>query len=540
MSLGSFLANVDDRLNPIVVKELRQAVQGRFVTVVLMIFLVLQLVFLGLYLLLGEVGGAAADLEADHGRTAFSVLQAILLGTCMIFLPAYAGIRLGAERSDTNVDLLFITTLRPRAIIAGKFWASLILGILIFSACAPFMTFTYLLRGVDLMSILLVLGIDFLVVIATVQLAIFLGAVPGNRIIKSLLGVVGLGVLVFVFAMTLSTSMFLLLEGASFSLMDSPEFWAVFCTILAGGVTVFGLLFTWSVAMISPPSANKALPSRVFLLFAVPATALVVGYWNYRSRLFDVPLNAWLIFMGVVSCLQIMIAINEREYWTPRVGRTIPRHWWLRLPAFFLYSGAAGGLLFALALFGMTWSGFLAIRSLAPATFAGSILYSGGGPFAPARFLDVTRNILHIVSLFGLYFLAYSMTAVLCRRLMYRRVRIADTWLLMVFILAVGCAVPLVLSYTLHGQHWRYAEQYYWFLPNPIAAAIAVGENNIVQKQVFLLFVSIWAGLVTLANVPWFWKQVLRFRPFVSNPAVARAVPVLAVAAPAESTRTAP
>jgi hypothetical protein len=537
MSLGSFLAKVDDRLNPIVVKELRQAVQGRFVTVVLMIFLVLQLVFLGLYLVLAEVGARTADLDSDHGRTVFTVLQVILLGTCLLFLPAYAGIRLGAERSDTNVDLLFVSTLKPRAIISGKVWASLILVILIFSACAPFMIFSYLLRGLDLFSILLVLGIDFLVVVATVQLAIFLGAVPGNRIIKALLGVVALWILISILWMTVAGTVVLLMEGASSSLADSPAFWGFFCSAVAAGATLVGLFFTWSVAMISPPSANRALPSRIFLLFAVPIVAAIFGYWHYHSgtERFQPLLNLWIVFMGFLSCLQIMIAINEREYWTPRVGRTIPRHWWLRPPAFLLYSGSAGGMLFALLVFGLTWAGFLVIRAQAPS--APAVSY-GGGSYYP-RFYDPALTTLHVISILALYVYAYAMTAVLFRRLARRHVRIADTWLLMIFIVALGCAVPLVLSYVLHADRWRYGDLYYWFLTNPISAAISVGEHNVFQYRTFFVFVGIWAGLVTVANVSWFVRQVLRFRPYIANPDVGRAVPVLATLSAAEETRTA-
>src|SRR5262249_53147560 len=144
------------------------------------------------------------------GREIFEVLQGILLGTCMLLIPTYAGVRLAAEHSDSNVDLLFISTLRPRAIIAGKFQAPVVLILLILSACAPFMTFTYLLRGIDIPSILLVLGLDFLAVLLGTQLAIFLGAVPANWGLKVLLGLAGLGCLGLLFGFALEGSIELL------------------------------------------------------------------------------------------------------------------------------------------------------------------------------------------------------------------------------------------------------------------------------------------------------------------------------------------
>src|SRR5215472_11933563 len=189
MNSAGFMARLDDLFNPIVVKELRQAVKNRAVLAALLLFLLLQLGILLFSLFLGE-RRAVNFVNLYAGREIFEVLQGILLGTCMLLIPTYAGVRLAAEHSDSNVDLLFISTLRPRGIIAGKLQASVVLILLIFSACAPFMTFTYLLRGIDIPSILLVLAVDFLAVMLGTQLAIFLGAVSVNWGLKVLLGLV--------------------------------------------------------------------------------------------------------------------------------------------------------------------------------------------------------------------------------------------------------------------------------------------------------------------------------------------------------------
>jgi hypothetical protein len=532
MSHAGILEGLDDRLNPIVVKELRQAVQGRFVTTILLIFLFVQLVVLGGYLILAEVGAGANDLEAQHGRTVFTILQGILLFTCMIFLPLYAGVRLGAERSDTNVDLLFITTLRPRAIISGKLAAGLLLALVIFSACAPFMVFTYLLRGVDLFSILLVLGIDFGVVMLTVQLSIFLGALPGNRLVKALVGVVGLAALLLGFGGTLWLTIMLLMEASTASLADSPSFWAVLCCATAAGLTLFGLLFTWSVAMVSPPSANRALPSRLWLLLAWVGTGAVFGWWNYRLALAgEGPLMLWIILIGTLCCLQLIIAVNERERWSPRVARTIPRHWWLRLPAFLVYSGSAGGVLLALLLFGLTCAAVLGWQEWLPVPIT---LSRSGRPLNPAQ------RTLEIVAIVGLYVYAYALTAVLLRRAAIMRVRIVDTWVLVFFLAVIGCALPLMVAFIVGGGRllWGSEAMYYWLVTNPIAAGIEVGNHGR-YLWLFVGVAGVWAGMVTLLNLPWFVGQMARFRPFVGG-TVVRVAPVLTAAEAMDVTKTAP
>jgi hypothetical protein len=536
MSRPGLLERLDDRLNPIVVKELRQAVQGRFVTVVLLLFLFVQLVVLGLYLLLNEVGARPDDLEAQHGRAAFTILQAILLGTCMIFLPLYAGVRLGAERSDTNVDLLFISTLRPRAIISGKLWAALVLALVIFSACAPFMTFTYLLRGLDLFSILLVLGIDFAAVVVAVQMAIFLASVPGHWLIKALIGLIGLGALIIICTYTVIGTVALLSFFSVSSLADSLNFWVVLSCCVAGGVTATGLFFTWSVALISPPSANRALPSRLFLLAAwLGSGAVFVGWQVLAPEWYDL-VSVWAIGMAGLCCLQVIIAINEREQWTPRVGRTIPGPWPLRVPAFLVYSGAAGGLTFAVLLFVATWLGAggavrLRYDALEPPGAYGVVI---------SRVYQHYQTVFAILWMIGLYTWAYAMTAVLLRRLSGRRVRVVDTWILMIFLVAIGSALPLLLSVAFLGRTPDFYRQYYWYLTNPGSAAVAAGEPpGMGPVNAFAWFVTVWALLVTAVNALWYVRQVLRFRPYVSVASVVKAPPVPVTAAEMDTTRTA-
>ena len=182
-SITHTLENIGNSLNPIVIKELRQAVHGKFLAAVLLIFLGIQLLTVGLFLTNDSVSWSF-----DAGRNIFKTLASMLLVTCLILVPAYTGLRLAIERSDANVDLLFITTLRPRSIIWGKFFAALVFTALLYSVCMPFITLTYLLRGIDLPSIFVLLALNFIVVAVAIQCTILLGCLPANRVFKIILG----------------------------------------------------------------------------------------------------------------------------------------------------------------------------------------------------------------------------------------------------------------------------------------------------------------------------------------------------------------
>jgi hypothetical protein len=539
MKPPGILTKLDDALNPIVVKELRQAVQSRFVVAVLLLFLALQLLVMGIFLIVNSIDGRLERSDFQAGRDVFALLQGVLLTTCMLFVPAYTGFRLAAEHSDTNTDLLFITTLPGRAIISGKFAAAVVLAVMIFSACTPFMAFTYFLRGIDLPSIFFVITLDFVVVLGSVMLTIFLAVIPGNRVLKALLGLVGLIVLLVVLFMTLSSTL-MLLEFGVVGMFETREFWIVIACMSLGFAGLIALLYTWSVALVNPPSANRALPSRLMLTALWAVSGGLVWYFS-RQLGHEGPLGSWVVCTVPLLALYVVIAINERERWTPRVARTIPRRWWLRVPAFLFYSGAAGGILHALLLFALT--GVIVLL-----WFDGTWVSHGYGPMGPAGrgAPPYLRNYLllsfEVVAMLFLYIYCYGLTAVALRRLLLPKEQAIFTWVVAAFLMAVGSAVPLLLAFLVHGSRWNFYSDYGWMLFNPIAGMIAAGEGATRPhvRDFFFLTVLVWAAVATLLNLPWFFRQMARFRPYVAGrtPAPVPA-PVAVNAAPGDVTRSA-
>ena len=497
MKPPGIVEKLDDAINPIVVKELRQAVRSRFVVAVILLFLILQLTFLGIYLTFAGLSGWLDSIDYQAGRDVFTWLQVILLATCMLFLPAYAGARLAAERSEVNTDLLFITTLQPRKIISGKLASSVVLAVMIFSACAPFMAFTYFLRGIDLVSIFFVIAIDFLVVIGSVHLMVFLAVIPANRVLKAFLGVVGFAMLVLIFIFTLVGTISMVQFGLS-PMFEDREFWSICATVILDFVGECGLLYTWAVALISAPSANRVLPMRIFMLTFGIVSGVAHAFIAYTTRE-EEPFQAWILLMGEMAGLALFIAVNERQSWTPRVSRTIPRNVLLRIPAFFFYSGAAGGVLFAGLLVGI----------MALGTWLFKIWYAAVGGTLTAT----TDDFFNCIAIVILYIYCYGMTAILIRSWLMPGLHSIYTWVVMIFLLAFGSLLPLLVSGLLFLGRWNYNEHFVWALGNPGFAIYEFADRHI-DEAAFLVFAGCWAGLVTVLNIPWFFRQIRAFRPF--------------------------
>jgi len=69
--VSDFLNRLGDRVNPIVVKEMRQAVNSRLVGVTLLMFLAIQLVVMTIQLTTQAEGGHANDPSQRLGREVF-------------------------------------------------------------------------------------------------------------------------------------------------------------------------------------------------------------------------------------------------------------------------------------------------------------------------------------------------------------------------------------------------------------------------------------------------------------------------------------
>jgi hypothetical protein len=531
MKAPGILERLDDALNPIVVKELRQAVHSRFVTAVLMFFLIVQLLVIGIYLMVVAAWGQIESIEFQAGREVFSWLQGILLATCMLFLPLYTGVRLAAERSEVNTDLLFITTLRPRAIISGKLISAVVLAVLIFSACTPFMAFTYFLRGIDWPSILLIITGDFLVVIGSVQIMLFIAVIPANRLFKAFLGLIGLGALGFIFAGAFGTSMMILWQGELIRMLhaDLAWFWVTVGMFVTGIVGFGGLFFTWSVALISPPSANRSLSVRLYMVgfwLVSGALAWLASTW-VRS---EIPFAIWTAVMLMLWTLGLIISINERERWSPRIARSIPR-WYLRPLALLFYSGAAGGVLLSAIMLGWTALAVFIFRdAAAPAA----------GPFG-LRW-EFLLDTLRVMGILALYLSCYAMTAVFIRTWLLRGVPADFTWIVMLVVTAAGSIVPFLIAFALFYREWDYGTHYVWFLGNPVAAMLEMAFSyRSRHAEVFAYFAAGWAALIVLVNLPWFFSQLRRFRP-ASGVAVAPSgvAPSALTSVPLDATQTAP
>jgi hypothetical protein len=492
LKAGGFRAWIGDAINPIVVKELRQASQSRFVTAMLMTLLSIQLVALGIYLLFG----GEETTNFDAGRQVFTVLLGVVFGAGMLFTPLYTAIRLAAERSDAQVDLFFITTIKPRRIITGKLAAATAINALMFSACLPFMTLTYFLRGIDLPSIFVLMAICFLTIIACSQLAIFVACMPINRIFKIALGLACL-IFFFIIYVALMSSVGRILFFGVGGQFDSWEFWQAALTALGIVGALCGLLFFLSVALISPHASNRALPARLYLTAVWLASGIIASVWSATIGNYE-PVDNWMVLNSIVFIVSLFVAVSERDTLGRRVRLAIPVSRWKRFFAFFFFSGTASALAWAWVMIGLTLAWVGAWRKI----------------FGSMNGLDSLGDDATWMSGVAAGVFCYAACGALLRRRLFSRVGVELNWLFGAVLMGIGGIVPFLIGALFFlGSNWQLEEYGYWLIGNPFAwwnkpfrslyAAVGIG----------------WSAIIVLLCRRWFIERVRSFRPLNTDPA---------------------
>ncbi len=490
---------LDDALNPIVVKELRQAVRGRFLAGILIFFLALQLITLGIFLLTKGISSIDLVGGESYGEDVFGILVAFLFFATVFCVPVYAAVRIYAERAGDQMALFFVSTLAPHRIVAGKLASNLVLTLLLFSACLPYLSFTYYLRGIDLPTVFVALAAGLLASALAIQGTIFLASLPVSRVLRILIGLGGLGGLMALF-MTSAGAAFAMAESGVGSLLATWDFWGPALGVLGLGASIFGLVFFLSVAVITHAAANRARPVRLYALAVWLVSGGAIAYACFAYGAADV-VDVWLRLTLTLLAGSLLIAGCGRDRMSVRVQGEVPAAPVRRLASFFLFSGSANGLAFAGLLIALTVAaGQIFDRQLGGALRGVQIRLLG----------------------FCAYVFTYALLAALLQRhWLHRWFKRPHTWVLTLVLIAFFSLVPPIAGFLIAPDALARSLDFgLWTIFNPFGPF----QHNASELAIRFSLGS--AAIMTIFAGPWLLAQVRAFRP-PDTPQAEVAVPAL-------------
>jgi hypothetical protein len=352
--VDSLLEQCGEWFNPILVKECRQALKSRqFVST---FFLMLAACWFW-SMLCGARFGPDMAYDAVGGEALYGYCMILSFPLCVI-VPFMAFRSLAIEREDKTFELLAITALSPRQIIGGKFASALLQMMLFFSAAVPCFAFSYLLRGIDVATILFVLNYQFLSSMLLTMSALMLATVAKDRFWQMLITVSLIIGLFLCFMFSLPLIYFLIREVRLEQMFSSQEFFIVNLGIITALLSTTVLFYLAAASQVTFASDNRstALRACACLQFALFIGWVSLLFASLNQGLMSTPLIAErfpLTLAAVLSCsaaywyLIGIFATGEADQLSPRVKRGLPSTFFGRMFLNWLYPGPGRGYLFA-------------------------------------------------------------------------------------------------------------------------------------------------------------------------------------------------
>lgn len=337
-----------DAVNPILVKETRQALKSRqfVVTFSLLLFASLAWTVVGSLLQMPQIYYMPS---APQMLTGYYFVLAVPM---LLVVPLAAYRSLEGEVDDGTLELLAITSLSPRQIVTGKLASAALQMLLYFVALFPCVAFAYTLRGVDLPTLALLMGILIVSGLGLTMMALAMAPVSQGRMgqIMSLLATIALLVAVE-FALG-NFAMELIQYGIQVPMRDLLYFLISAFAIL---VSFLSILLMATTAKLTPESENRSTGIRVTVLFHLFCVLAVAGGFTFQLTndldsqnpydgvaIATVTTGYFVLFWALVGSM----ICAESPAMTARIRRELPGTFLSRLVWTWLTPGPATGLIF--------------------------------------------------------------------------------------------------------------------------------------------------------------------------------------------------
>lgn len=487
--LDQLALRASEWLNPILVKETRQALKSRQFVITFTLVLVCSWA----WSMLGVSMIGPNIYHGYHGWDMFCGYFVILAFPLLVIVPFGAFRSLAGEREDGTYELLSVTTLRPRQIVSGKLGSAVVQMLVYFSAVSPCLAFTYLLKGIDFPTVIYVMVAAFLASLGLAVIGLVVATATAEKHWQVVLSVF------LLFGLGLCFYLSLVLVLGELSRIPLPfqdeDFWVVNAAMLTAYGAYFVLLFCVASAQLTFASNNRSSLLRAVML---GQQALFTGWmgWGLIETEGELFLSIlYLIFSGIHWSLMGAFMNGESPELSHRVKRQLPQSFLGRTFLTWFNPGPAAGYVFAVVNMAMvlvfTWV----------AIAANAFIYSGrASPVLGASpyqtiFVFGVIEFCYLVIYLGL---GRWLTALLRR---FNQGKLLLGVLVQVLLLLFGCGAPLTIHLMIADMRNDYS---LLEITNPFWTLEEIIEHRSLTPEVTvaLLILPFVAGIVFLGNLP--------------------------------------
>lgn len=341
--LDGWLETASERLNPILVKETRQALKSKQFALWFLLLLAACWV-----ITIGGIAWVGPGVRyAASGGVLFLAYYFVLCVALLVVAPFSAFRSLAAEQEDNTRDVLMVSALSPTQMINGKLGSAVLQMVVYLSALTPCLAFTYLLRGIDLLTIVFLPALAFVESIGLCLLGLLLASASRQRFAQVLTSVALVATLMLAVFLTYSAAMALLADGGA--VYRDPVFWATTAFVLTFYLCAGLLMYHGAAALNSFASANRSTAlRRVLLLTQACFIGWVAGIWFDTGAESEGLVPSFLVAMLYWAVAGAALTA-EGPIRSERVRRTLPATGFGRTFATWFNPGPGTGYLFVVA-----------------------------------------------------------------------------------------------------------------------------------------------------------------------------------------------
>ena len=336
--------------NPILVRELKQFVRNRLLLYFMLFYLMAVSVATIIVLALPDIAKLFPmnTFSECTGQELFAFLMITYYTFTSGFLVLFGSIKLGYERYKN--DLGYYTTVAPWRIISGKFLLGVAVSLIFLSILLPFLTIAYMMRGLDVLTIVFSVLFYFFMTLVhySVTITFFAGA-------RTLLRIYLFGlILAFLHLIGIYIGLAASLVFIFYPEFRGTQFYYVMIPYLIQWAFILCPL-PFAICQVSPESSNRMMPVRICMTLIFIFSAAMFTF----SLFYDVSTSMtpeYIEAIGIVStvsmaCIYVcypiffLIFICEREKYSIRQRRGVPRNGLLRLVHFLHATGVSNAIL---------------------------------------------------------------------------------------------------------------------------------------------------------------------------------------------------
>ncbi len=334
-----------DWINPILVKETRQALKSKQFSWTLLLLTIVVLA----WSILAIVGMIPSIYYNSNGAGMLIGYVIILIVPALIVIPQSAFRSMASELEDGTFETLSLSTLSPRHILVGKLSVAALQLVVYLSVIAPCIALTYLLRGVTLEVIAMTILVITSCSLALSVIAISVAAFSQTRMQQVFFSIVLLAGQVLSAFWT---------GGVLIGIVNSGVYglvgWIIFGVFLLALVLYGWLLLRCGACAIGVSSENRSTPIRIPLLVIGLVMSTMSGFMiasygasTFMQQIIAVAVNFLFIHWGIAGS----IMMGERGTIPARARRSLPSSLLGRVFLTWLNPGAGPGYIFILLSF---------------------------------------------------------------------------------------------------------------------------------------------------------------------------------------------